>query len=126
MFPVQVYHRACTIGKVSMVSMAALVQRAGQVGFGTITLLSKLMGMASGLNMVGIADTAGKGTLDIVRIVFMGGFVVMSTEGVVCMETQEGTTDVVGTVGLADGGHSEYDTWQTLWVQWTWREWWPW
>ena len=31
--------------------------------------------------------------------------------GRVCMDTVEGTA---GRVGLADGGHSEYDPWQTL------------
>lgn len=34
--------------------------------------------------------------------------------GRVCMDSVEGTAGVVGKVGLADGGHSEYDTWQTL------------
>lgn len=61
MFPVQVYHRACTIGMVSMVSAAALVQGAGQVGFDTISKLSKLMAMASRLNMAGVVDTARYG-----------------------------------------------------------------
>lgn len=50
-------------------------------------------------------------------MVMVGGLVVISTLGRVCMETIEGTAGVAGTVGLADGRHSEYDTWQTLWVQ---------
>lgn len=62
MFPVQVYHRARTIGTVSVLSVAALVQQAGHVWFSLISMLSKLMGMASGLNMAGMVDTAGMGT----------------------------------------------------------------
>ncbi|KAL7400364.1 hypothetical protein ABVT39_010888, partial [Epinephelus coioides] len=58
MFPVQVYHRACTIGMVSTTSTAALVWRAGQVGFGTMSMLGMLMGVASGANMAGTVDTA--------------------------------------------------------------------
>lgn len=32
----------------------------------------------------------------------------------VCYETPVDAAGVVGTVGLADGGHSEYSTWHTL------------
>lgn len=38
----------------------------------------------------------------------------MSTLSRVRVETIVGTAGIVGTVGLADGGHSEYSTWQTL------------
>lgn len=50
-------------------------------------------------------------------MVMVGGLVVISTLGRVCVETTEGAAGVAGTVGLTDGRHSEYDTWQTLWVQ---------
>lgn len=63
-----------------------------------------------------MVDTS-MGKLGTATMVLVGGLVVMSILGRVCMETVEGTAGVVGTVGLADGGHSEYDTWQTLWVQ---------
>lgn len=69
------------------------------------------MGMASGLNMAGVAGTAGTAR--------------MSTPGWACAGTMEGTAGVVGTVGLADGRHSEHEPWQTLWVQRAWREWSP-
>lgn len=44
----------------------------------------------------------------------VGGLVVIGKLGRVCTDTVEGTASVVGTVGLADGEHSEYDPWQTL------------
>lgn len=55
----QVYHRACTIGTVSTVSVTALVQRAGQVGFGMISVLSTLMGTVSKVNMAYMMHIAG-------------------------------------------------------------------
>ncbi|TNN80747.1 hypothetical protein EYF80_008981 [Liparis tanakae] len=110
MFPVQVYHRACTIETVSVVSAAALVRRAGRVRLGTISMLSMPMGVVSGVSMAGKVDAAGMGDTGF----SVGGSVLMSTLGRLCMDTVEGTAGVVGTVGLADGEHSEYDTWQTL------------
>lgn len=81
MFPVQVYHRACTIGTVSTVSTATLVRPAGQVGVGTISMLRMMRGMVSGVNMADKMDTAGMGTLSTARMVIVGGLVVTSMLG---------------------------------------------
>lgn len=68
MFPVQVYHRACTIGAVSV---AGMVWRAGQVGFGTVSVQNILMGMASRVSMAGMVDAADIGTQGTVRMVIV-------------------------------------------------------
>lgn len=67
--------------------------------------------------MAGMVDTESNRTLGTAGMVIAGDVVVISTLGRACMETVEGTAGMVGTVGLTDGGHSKYDTWQILWVQ---------
>lgn len=114
MFPVQVHRREGTIGTVSVSSVAASARRAGHVWFSTISMLSKPSGMASGLNAAGAVES---GYGDTARTVTAGGLVVLSTLGKVLVEAAVGAAGMAGTVGLADGRHSEDDTWQTLWVQ---------
>lgn len=54
---------------------------------------------------------------DTARMVMVGSLVALSMLDRVRMRPTESMTGVAGTVRLADGRHSEYDTWQTLWVQ---------
>lgn len=57
-------------------------------------------------------------------MVIVGGrLVVVSVVVRARAEAAVGMAGVAGTLGLADGGHSEYDTWQTLWVQRARQEW---
>lgn len=118
MFPVQVYHRARTIGTASVWSAAALVRQGGHVLFSMISMLSKLMGTASGPNMAGMVDSGGMRTLGTESLVMVGGFGGFEHAGQRVRRIHGGyTAGVAGTVGLADGEHGQHGPWQTLGVQ---------
>lgn len=118
MLPVQVYHRACTIGTVSTVSTVSvtpLVWQAKQVELVWSSMLGILRGIVSKTNMASMVDMAGMGD-SVVRKVIVRDLLGMSTLGRVHMETTVGRRvwwaqwgwQMVGTVSMVHGRHFEY------------------